>query len=122
MTYSVPSACPACGHDLEVRVLHCPNCDTEINGHFSFECFANLPADQMEFLETFLRCRGNMKAVGTLMGMSYPTTRGRLDSLLDALGFQPLAETEDEGEPEADAPKKRGRRGRKPKSEMAVEE
>ena len=39
----------------------------------------------MQFCETFLRCRGNLKDVGALLGISYPTARNRLDELLDAL-------------------------------------
>ena len=117
MSYNVPRSCPACGHDLEVQVLHCPNCDTTVTGSFAFDSFANLPADQMTFLQTFLRCRGNMKAVGSLMGMSYPTTRARLDALLASLGLQPI---DDVDEPAAEpVVKKPGRRGRRPKAATA---
>jgi hypothetical protein len=42
----------------------------------------------MQYCETFLRCRGNLKDVGAALGISYPTARNRLDELLTALGYE----------------------------------
>lgn len=87
MNGSVPKACPACGERMHVRVLNCPNCHTEVQGDFSPDRFQNLGDEQLQFLETFLRCRGSLKDVGTQLNISYPTARNRLDSVLDALGL-----------------------------------
>ena len=46
-----------------------------------------LSGDQIAFLETFIRCRGSLKDVGVVVGISYPTARNRLDSLIRAFGF-----------------------------------
>jgi hypothetical protein len=88
--------CPACGEPLEVVRLHCRHCDTSIEGHFDPSRFALLEPEQLDFLETFLRARGNIREVERELGLSYPTVRSRLDALLQALGLR-AAEPEDEG-------------------------
>ena len=50
--------------------------------------FARLSDEQLLFLETFIKFRGNLKDVGAKFGISYPTARGRLDGLIEALGFE----------------------------------
>jgi hypothetical protein len=50
--------------------------------------FCQLPPEDLGFLRTFLRCRGNIKDVERELGISYPTVRGKLDSLLEKLGYQ----------------------------------
>lgn len=81
--------CPICGAEMEVVRLHCPACDTSLEGHFRPCRFCMVDAELRAFLETFLRARGNIKEVERELGLSYPTVRGRLDSLLDALGLAP---------------------------------
>jgi len=39
----------------------------------------------------FLACRGNLKEVEAVLSISYPTVRGRLDQLLEALELNPDA-------------------------------
>jgi len=41
----------------------------------------------LEFLETFLRCRGNVKEMERILKLSYPTVRNRLNELLLRLGY-----------------------------------
>jgi hypothetical protein len=79
--------CPACGSDLAVTRLHCFNCDTGIEGRFEICRFCLLTRDQKEFVETFLRARGNIREVEREMGISYPTVRNRLDQVIRALGY-----------------------------------
>jgi len=38
-------------------------------------------------MEVFIKCRGNIKEVEKELGISYPTVRGRLDSVIEALGY-----------------------------------
>jgi hypothetical protein len=40
---------------------------------------------QRLFLDTFLKCRGNIKEVERTLSLSYPTVKGLLDELLYAL-------------------------------------
>ncbi|MEZ5338659.1 MAG: DUF2089 domain-containing protein [bacterium] len=81
------SECPVCSGQLSVTHLRCNECDTELNGVFMANEFARLPQDKLEFLRTFLSCRGNLKEVESVLNISYPTVRGRLDQLLASLGM-----------------------------------
>ncbi|WRS26162.1 DUF2089 domain-containing protein [Oscillospiraceae bacterium MB08-C2-2] len=84
----MPKNCPACSHNMQVRVLKCPACQTEVQGNFALDRFSLLQDEHRIFLETFIRCRGSLKDVCTEMGISYPTARNRLDALIGALGFE----------------------------------
>ena len=87
MSHDVLGQCPVCGEALEVVRLQCPSCQTSIEGRFTLDRFARLNAEQMAFLEAFLRARGVIKDVEEALGISYPTVRGRLDELLRTLGL-----------------------------------
>lgn len=80
--------CPVCGErDFEVIKIGCRNCGTKIEGNFTISRFALLPQEHLDFLATFIRCRGNIKDVERELGISYPTVRSRLDRAIEALGF-----------------------------------
>lgn len=84
---SMPKKCPSCESNMLVKLLHCPVCNTEIQGEFPLDRFSLLSMEQLAFLEVFIRCRGSLKDVGIALGISYPTARNRLDSLIEALDF-----------------------------------
>lgn len=100
MTQPLPNKCPLCSGALEVTEASCLDCGVQMRGHFELAPYRNLDADQLRFLETFLRCRGVIRDVEAALGVSYPTVRGRLDALLNALGFsgeaQPAPPTAEE--------------------------
>lgn len=82
------SKCPACGNtEFAIQRLQCTNCGTAIEGTFSVSRLATLPEDQVAFVETFVKCRGNIKEVERELGISYPTVRSRLDKVIERLGF-----------------------------------
>jgi hypothetical protein len=87
MQREVISICPVCESQLYVTRLHCNTCGTTIEGEFNVGRFANLGRDQMLLLEAFLRSRGNLRELERELGVSYPTVRGRVESLLRALGL-----------------------------------
>jgi len=84
----VPTSCPVCNEKLTVRRLQCRNCDTSIEGHFEMGLLGNLNADQLVFVETFIRCEGKLNRVEKELGMSYPTLRARLTEIIRAMGYQ----------------------------------
>lgn len=84
--------CPVCAETLKVTRLECDSCGTRLEGAFGLGRFQNLSAEQLQFLETFIRVRGNIKDVERELGLSYPTVRGRLDAVIRALGFEVPAE------------------------------
>jgi hypothetical protein len=87
--YAAPSRCPVCRSELEVSRLHCPSCDTTIDGRFTGGPFAHLTAEHLDFIVTFVRCEGRINRMEQELGLSYPTIRNRLLEVIRALGFEP---------------------------------
>lgn len=87
MEREVISNCPVCEARLQVTRLHCNTCGTTIEGEFNVGRFARLGRDQMSLLESFLRSRGNLRELERELGLSYPTVRGRVETLLRTLGL-----------------------------------
>jgi hypothetical protein len=92
----LPTKCPSCSQNLEITVLKCPECETEVKGEFSMSRFSGLTRDDEEFLFSFLTSRGSLKEVQERLSISYPTARARLDKLLQSLGLSEASPTEDE--------------------------
>ena len=108
--YRAPHKCCVCGHKLTVSRLSCEECGTALEGRFSGCRFCSLSPEEELFLITFLKNRGSIKDVERELGISYPTVRAALDSLLEALGLtdDPPPKDEKEGEAAADpSPKAR---------------
>ncbi|MGH2517358.1 MAG: DUF2089 domain-containing protein [Ktedonobacterales bacterium] len=109
--YDVDDACPVCGETMVVTRLSCGRCGSSLEGAFRltplpgaaptsrsgplagrgedarFGRLTRLDATQLEFVETFLRCRGNIKNVEDMLGISYPTVKRRLAGVLDTMGL-----------------------------------
>ncbi len=100
MPNDVVGICPVCGAELEVTEIQCPSCHTRLSGHFDLCKFCKLPPEQRSFAEIFIKNRGNIREVEKEMGISYPTVRGRLESLIRALGY-PVSPDQEEGRPDA---------------------
>ncbi|WP_032120470.1 DUF2089 domain-containing protein [Clostridium amazonitimonense] len=87
MTYRVLSRCPVCSKKLKVTKLKCSACGTTIENEFSLSKFEYLSADQLNFVEVFLKSRGSIKEVEKELGISYPTVRAKLDEVISTLGY-----------------------------------
>ena len=102
----MPTRCPVCQGDLIVSRLHCPNCETTLEGSFSpggsrlqeaftpqqlhsLLPFARLNQEQLYFVLTFMRCEGRFNRMEEELNLSYPTLRTRLDEILITMGFIP---------------------------------
>jgi hypothetical protein len=83
------SKCPVCDSELTVTRLHCDACDTVIEGRFANGVFAGLTSEQLDFIETFVRCEGKITRMEDEMALSYPTIRNRLQEVIRALGYEP---------------------------------
>lgn len=79
--------CPVCGQNTEVTAISCNECGTKIEGHFQLCRFCRLTEEQKSFIETFVKCRGNIKEVEKELGISYPTVKNRLEDAANALGY-----------------------------------
>lgn len=77
--------CPVCDAPLRVTELSCTRCETRLHGTFPAAPLARLPHEQQRFIETFVLCRGVIRDVERVLGISYPTVRARLDAAVEAL-------------------------------------
>ncbi|MDE3091935.1 MAG: DUF2089 domain-containing protein [Chloroflexota bacterium] len=89
--------CPICGEELIVTRLECRSCGTGIAGQFNVGRLSRLSADDIPFVETFVKNRGNAYKVGEELALPYSTVRARLTEIIRALGYEPGAEPKDEG-------------------------
>ena len=86
---ALPTQCPICGGDIQVTRFYCQECDTTVEGHFEIGRFLRLTSEQLQFVETFVRCEGKLNRMESEIGLSYPTLRSRLMEVIRAMGFEP---------------------------------
>jgi hypothetical protein len=94
--YKLLERCPTCGGELEIRELHCPNCDTVVRGHYTPCGFCQLSEETRAFIRDFVRNRGNLKEMERESDASYWTLRARLNDVIEELGFQVPAQEDEE--------------------------
>ena len=82
------TTCPVCAGALTVTRLHCRSCDTAVEGHFEIGRMGRLRADQLQFVETFIRCEGKLNRMERELELSYPTLRSRLTEVISQMGFE----------------------------------
>lgn len=87
MKNDVPGICPICGSRLTVTELCCNKCDTQLKGSFELNKFTYLTKEERQFAELFIKCQGNLKELGSELGLSYPTVKKMLDNLVCSLGY-----------------------------------
>jgi hypothetical protein len=104
MARDVISTCPVCEGELAITRLHCRSCGTALEGEFGVGRYGRLSREQLSLLESFLRSRGNLKEMERELGISYPTVRGRVESLVRTLGLADGEAPAAEDPTEADAP------------------
>lgn len=79
--------CPICNGSIDVTEFKCNCCESTIRGSFKLSKFSQLPKEQIEFAEIFIKNRGNIKEIERELSISYPTVKGKLDALIEALGY-----------------------------------
>jgi hypothetical protein len=91
---TIPQKCPSCSSSLAVTQLTCTSCATVVAGYFVLSPFFRLSPASLQFLETYIRNRGNVKDVERETGESYWAIRRRLDEVITEMGLdvQPEAE------------------------------
>lgn len=79
----IPQSCPSCGSRIKVKKLSCGQCGTEIDGLFDFPLLAAFDSDDQEFIINFIKTGGSLKDMATIMKLSYPTVRNKLDTIIE---------------------------------------
>ncbi|KNF07130.1 hypothetical protein CLPU_23c00130 [Gottschalkia purinilytica] len=80
--------CPICSNKITITKLHCEYCDTTIEGSFYLCKFCQLNSEEKNFLEIFIKNKGNLKEIEKEMGLSYPTIRNKLENIIESLGYK----------------------------------
>ena len=83
----IPQKCPSCSSPLKVTQLTCIACGTGVVGNFELSPFVRLSIESLQFLEVFIRNRGNVKEMARETGESYWVIRRRLDEVIQEMGF-----------------------------------
>ena len=85
MPAQLPTSCPSCSSELQVKTLACPGCDTSVRGVYTLPALARLSSDDRKFVKSFVLDSGSLKDMARRYGVSYPTVRNRLDDLIARL-------------------------------------
>ncbi len=86
----LPTVSPFDGGEIIVTRFYCPASDVTVDGRFYVEIpFASLSAEQLQYVEAFIRCEGKLNRLQDELDLSYPTLRSRLHDIIRALGYEP---------------------------------
>lgn len=78
----LPLICPSCESALQVKSMHCAQCETNVEGMYQLPLLARLSHEEQKFVVQFLKSSGSIKEMSGQMGLSYPTMRNMLDDLI----------------------------------------
>ena len=81
----MPINCPCCKKTLKVSKFICDNCITVVKGDFDLPILVRLDPEDQEFVVEFLKASGSLKDMAKSYGVSYPTLRNRLDSVIEKI-------------------------------------
>lgn len=86
----LPTRSPFDQGEIVVTRFYCPQSDISVEGRFAVVTpLAQLSGEQVQFVETFVRCEGKLNRMEEELGLSYPTIRSRLHDIIRALGYEP---------------------------------
>jgi hypothetical protein len=84
---TLPTICPSCQGILKVQRLTCTSCGTSVEGSYNLPILGQLSGDDQDFILKLIRASGSLKELAGLYGISYPTVRNRLDSLIEKIAL-----------------------------------
>lgn len=87
MPQHIISHCPACRSPLIATRLTCRHCGLELSNDFSLNRFSYLSESSLTFVETFLKCSGNLKEVQKELHLSYTSAKKLLKEAQKELGL-----------------------------------
>lgn len=87
MSQSIIGSCPICKEELIVSKLSCPTCGLELINDFELNRFDFLSETQLHFIETFIKCSGNLKETQKILHLSYPKIKKELEQVQLDLGL-----------------------------------
>jgi len=82
--------CPVCDGELTVQRMKCNQCNTVIENEFIFDKLMTMTKEEFKFIKVFLKCRGSIKDVEKVLGISYPTVRNKLEKIAKKIEAEDL--------------------------------
>jgi hypothetical protein len=70
---------------LHITQVTCADCELSLKGDLATPRLYRLSAEDQRFVELFVIASGSLKQTASLLGVSYPTVRNRLDGLIERL-------------------------------------
>ena len=77
--------CPSCNGALRISRITCEECQLSVQGDLPTPRLYRLSPEDQHFVELFVTVSGSLKQMASLLEVSYPTVRSRLDGLIDRL-------------------------------------
>jgi hypothetical protein len=75
------------GRPFVVERVRLAESGVAVEGAFELPQLAQLSAEDQVFVTAFVRCHGSIKEMERIFGVSYPTIKGRLNRIGQALDF-----------------------------------
>lgn len=82
MNIMLPTHCPCCQGQLNVKSLGCAVCGTEVNGNYPLPELVLLSPEEQDFILTFIKKSGSIKDMASHLKLSYPTVRNMLNEII----------------------------------------
>ena len=77
--------CPDCAGNLRISALTCEDCELSLHGDLPTPRLYRLSTEDQRFVELFISASGSLKQTASLLQVSYPTVRSRLDRVIERL-------------------------------------
>ncbi|MFC1703314.1 DUF2089 domain-containing protein [Candidatus Omnitrophota bacterium] len=77
--------CPFCKENVRVTKVGCIKCGINFEGEFYAAPTMSLSEEQQSFIELFVLSSGSLKEMASILGVTYPTVRTRLDEIIEDL-------------------------------------
>jgi hypothetical protein len=77
--------CPNCSAPMYPTEVRCESCEVEIRARFTPNEFAQLQANELNFLRVFVACEGRIKEMEKALNVSYPTIKNLMVKLKNEL-------------------------------------
>ena len=77
--------CPYCKDNLKVSKVHCHKCGISFEGEFYTTPIMGLSEEEQSFVELFVLSSGSLKEMASMLNVTYPTVRTRLDHIIKNL-------------------------------------
>lgn len=86
--------CPFCSENVRIKKVACSKCDISFEGDLFTSPIMSLSEEHQSFIELFVLSSGSLKEMASILGITYPTVRIRMNEIIEALKIQ-MKKTED---------------------------